>query len=164
MTRRLFAAPRAYSLIEVLVAVALLLYASVAFFKVYSVSVQYAGHTKDRALANMLAESLLEEVEAHQFGGAAPAQWGLSKGLTGDWYPVEYELWVEGRRNQTVFNVQWNLEKGSFIGRQGGDWDLVTIVISWREGTGSNIDYGDFRDRFYQDDTMHLVIQEPVWR
>lgn len=156
---------RGFAIAEVLLAAALLLYAAYAIFSIYSTSARFEEQNQHRALATILAESLMDEAAAHTFGASAPPSWGLTgKSLQGAWQTVSYEIWVQGRPVKAEFHVQWNLENGSFVGLGNQGQDLVTFVISWSDAAATNPDYGTWSRTFSGTDNVHLVVQTPVWR
>ena len=162
MTRR---SQRAFTIVEVLIAAAMLIYATWAFLGIYAVTVRESVHSQFLYLADFTGDSLLDEVAAHQFGRSAPKAWGLGKSTTkGEWQTVRYDVWVDGKQVPTVFHVQWNFENGSFVGLARKSTDVVTVVISWAEGEGEDPPYGAFTDVYYEGDNRHLVLQVPVWR
>lgn len=155
---------RGFTLMEVLMAAGLLLFATWAFLDIYTTTTHFDVHSQNRGLATMIGQSVMEEIEAHPFGAPAPADWALA-GNVGAWAEHRVPLWVEGRPVETLYHLQWNLQDGSFVGTgSGAESDVVTVVISWRENQGANPDYGEFSDRFAPGDTRHLVVQVPVWR
>lgn len=158
MTRR----NRAFTLVEVMVAVSMLMYASLAFYSLYVQTTKEAVHSQFFSLAALSADSLLEEVEGHRFGMPAPKSWGFN-GKDFDWQELDYDIQIEGKKVETKFHVQWHMENTSFIGKSSEIKDVVTLVISWREDVGTNPDYGKFSKTFYKDDNRHLVVQVPVW-
>ncbi len=158
---------RGLGMVEVIIAAALLLYASFAFLSIYSTTTRYEIHSENRVLASLIGDSILEEIHAHPYGAPPPSAWKLPLGkLTGSWYTVSPEVWIEGRKIGSDFHIQWLLKNGSFIGRSSADSDLVTVVISWREpgGTNDNKGQAELAGKFYQDDNRHLIVQIPVWR
>ncbi len=159
-------ASRGFTIIEVLVAAFLLLYASLAFFTVYEVSARESVHSQALYLADFTGDSLLEEVQAHQYGRRAPRSWGLSGGgKAGEWQTVSYDVWTDGRQQSATYHVQWHLKNGSFVGLDNTrSSDVVSLVISWAEGEGEDPPYGEFTQVYYKGDNRHLVLQVPVWK
>lgn len=154
-----------FTIVEVLIAASILLYATWAFYSIYVVAASEAVHSQMLYMADFTGDSLLEEVEAHQYARTPPASWGF-KGtqLVGEWQTLSYDVIVDGKTVNTEFHIQWNLENGSFVGLSGQLTDRVSVVISWREGEGEDPDYGPFAKTYFKDDNRHLVVQVPVWK
>lgn len=154
--------PRGFTIIEVMLATALLLYAVIAFSNIYLTTARYEVHSQNRVLASLLGESLMDEIEAHPFGEVAPQDWKMT-GMSGEWTHSEFLSIVEGRKVMCEFHVQRSLKNGAFLDHHvsSADWDLVTVVISWREGSNP-IDAS--AGPYFPGDNLHLVIQVPVWR
>lgn len=156
---------RAYTLIEVLIAAVVLLYASLAFYSIYAVTTRQEIHSQFLSLADFTANSLLEEVDAHRYGMPPPRSWGIEGGTSpGKWQDLDYDIWIDGKKVKSSFHVQWFLKNGSFVGASHESQDVVTIVISWAEGVGEDPPYGEFSKVYFQGDDRHLVVQVPVWK
>ena len=156
---------RGFSLVEVLIAAAILLYAAWAFFSIYAVSARESVHSQMLYLADLTGDSVLEEVEAHQYGRSAPASWGLPQNRgVGEWQTVSYDVIVDSKKVKTVFHVRWQVENGSFLGSASVPSDRVSVVISWQEGEGEDPDYGAFNGVYFQGDNRHMIVEVPVWR
>jgi hypothetical protein len=155
---------RGYTILEIVLASVLLLYVSLAFYSLHAATAKQGVHSQFLSLADMTCDSLLEEVEAHRFGMPAPADWGLQGPGPGEWQTLEYDIWLAGKKVQTIFHTQWHLQNGSFTGHSFESQDLVTIVVSWREGQGEDRPYGEFSEIYFPGDNRHLVVQVPVWR
>lgn len=163
--------PTAFTLVEVLVAAALLLYATLAFLTLYSSSARYEVHTQNRGLAILLSHGWMDEAVDHPFGEPAPSDWDFSgSGLQSGWVTVApAQVFVEDRPVEVILHVQRSLKNGSLIGASPSPqpYDVMTIVVSWKE-TGQDQptgpDYGEFTHVYFPGDTDHLVVQVPVWR
>lgn len=163
--------PAAFTLVEVLVAAALLLYATLAFLTLYSSSARYEVHTQNRGLAILLSHGWMDEALDHPYGEPAPGDWGFTgSSLQSDWVTLQpAQIFVEDRPVDVVFHVQRILKNGSLVGATGTPqtYDVMTIVVSWKEtgrSSGAGPDYGEYSDTFFEGDTDHLVVQVPVWR
>ena len=158
----------ALSLVEVLVATAILLYATFALFSVYSSSVRQERQSENRSIACRMAQSALDEWRDHPFGSPPCQDWGFSDGKATEsaWVtPPVVTLIVEGRGVANNFHVKRFVTSGAVFGASAANYDVVTVVISWSEGGQRNlIDYGQFTQCFYQQDEQHLVAQIPVTR
>lgn len=156
---------RALTLMEVMLASGLLLYAVFVFLSVYSTSARSEVHSQNRTLAAVLGENLLEEVEAHRYGSPAPVDWGLKNGLVGEWTTVNLPMVVDGRPVSLEFHIQRRLRNGAMVGQssQNETYDVFTGVISWREGQLTRDTSGPYGNAYYADDNRHLVVQVPAW-
>lgn len=141
---------RGVSLVEALIAMALV---TVAFFTVMaflSISLRQSTQTRHRALALILAENLSEEIEDHPYGQPPPARWNQGR--------VEQVVVVEGRRVKTDFEysvVQAQDGNGSFFnGRRAERSDRVEVTVVWSQPTGSQ---GGFEKK-------ELKFRRTVWR
>ena len=148
---------RGLTIVEVMLAAALLMYAVYAFTSVYASTARYEVHSQNRVLAAILGENYMDEAEAHPFGEPAPSDWFLDS-----WTTVGMRQLVEGRRLDNTFHVRRSVLNGSCTRPDGDkDWDVVRVVISWREGgrqrDGAPADY-------FENDNQHLIVQIPVWR
>jgi prepilin-type N-terminal cleavage/methylation domain-containing protein len=140
---------RGFSIIEILIALAVCSIALVAFLTVFTKNSDHALGSRNRTVAILLAQSLMDDIETHTYGAAEPRRWSQS-----DEEPVS--VWVSGRKQQMLFHKTVAYENGSFVGQSSGNSDLVTINITWREG------FGD--DQVSGNDNKELELRVPVWR
>ena len=140
---------RGFSLIEIMIAMAVAAVALVAFLTVFSTNNDHALGSRNRSVAIMLCQSLMDDIEAHTFGDPAPQRWGEAEED-----PVS--VWVSGREQQMQFHKRIAYENGSFVGAGSESSDLVTITVTWREGFGDDQTSGD--------DNKELEVRVPVWR
>ena len=146
---------RGFSLVEIIIALALLVFGIMTFLSVFSSSARQATQSRNRTVATIHAENLLEEVQAHPYGEPAPKTW--------DEETVQpIELWLSGREQRVVIAQKFEFENGSFVGTANGDQDLVTITLSWKE-RGGNKDNPD-PVAGQTEDNKSLKVQVPVWR
>lgn len=148
MKRRL-----AFSIIELVFALSILLMAFVVILTVFTKSNRYAVQSRNRTAAILLANSVMEEVEAHPYGSPRPKSW---------LYDVDtpVKVWTEGKRREMDFHKKIEFQNNSFVDASVANvTDLVTVTISWHEGIGlpepGVVKAGD--DKV-------LVIKDPVWR
>lgn len=159
----------AYSLLEVMLAAVLLLYACYAFFGIYSTTARFEVQSQNRVVACLLGANLMEQSDGQLFGTEAPAEWKLTgSSLTGDWFETSVPMQVNGRAVDARFHVQIQLKTGALTGHADASvadptWDVFTAVISWREGTGPKDTSGPYGKAYFQDDNKHLIVQNPVW-
>lgn len=143
---------RGLSLMEAVLAIAILLIAFLVFMSVFSSSSRTQIQTRNRTAAILLANSLMDEFEAHPYGSPEPKWWSS---------PVDQpvKVWVHGKPVQMDFHKKLEYENGSFVGKAEGDTDVVKITISWREAAGDAqpgvVDPGD---------NKVLTARFPVWR
>ena len=140
------------NLVELIIAIAVVLMAFVVFMTVFSSSSRGSLQSRNRTAAILLANSLMDEIEAHPYGAPAPKSWTSAVDQ-----PVH--VWVEGRNQIMDFHKKLTYQNGSFVGNVTGDQDLVTINISWREGIG------DTQSGVVDpQDNKVLSVRSPVWR
>lgn len=146
---------RAFSLAEIIMALFLLIFGVVTFLSVFTSSAHQATQSRNRTVATIHAENLLEEIEAHPYGEPAPQSWNEETVS-----PVE--LWLNGRPQVIKVSQKVEFENGSFIGDANGDFDLVTVTLTWKETMGDT-DNPDPVAGAGQDNKS-LKVQVPVWR
>lgn len=89
-------------------AMAIAVFGFFTFFSVMSSGSHHAAQTRNRALAQALAENLIEDILAHTYGDPAPRRWTRDTD-----YPAQ--LWIEGRQQQVVFHKHIDFATGSFV-------------------------------------------------
>jgi prepilin-type N-terminal cleavage/methylation domain-containing protein len=141
---------RGFSLIELILALGLILVGFFTFFSVFSTGSHHAIQTRNRAVANLLAQSYLEEFKAHTYGDPAPSLWSEEEDR-----PLR--LVVRGREVQFKFHKEITYKNGSFVGDSDENHDVVKILITWREAVGDSQTQG-------ADDNKKLEAEVPVWR
>lgn len=144
---------RGFAIFEAVLALAILLVAGIIFLQVFSSSTRHSVQTRNRTIAILLANSLLDEVEAHPYGEVAPRSWqeGVVKPAT---------VVIQGRPQVLEYHQEVSYENGSFVGKAAGDSDVVTVRLSWSEGRG----YGQTGEHGRPEDNKLLEVQFPVWR
>ncbi len=146
---------RAFTLVEIIIAFALLIFGIVTFLSVFTSSAHLATQSRNRTVATIQAENILEEIEAHPYGSPAPQSWDEETVR-----PVE--LWLGGRESVIEISQKVEYENGSFVGNANGDFDLVTVTLTWKETMGDT-DNPDPVAGATQDNKS-LKVQVPVWR
>jgi hypothetical protein len=134
---------------EIVIALAVTL---VAFLTVFGNSNKLAVGSRNRSVAIMMAQGLMDDIETHTYGDPEP-QWWAAK----DESPVT--VWVGHREQKMPFHKELAYENGSFVGKAAGDRDVVTVTITWREGLGDNQ-----TDQALTGDNKELEVRVPVWR
>ena len=142
---------KAFSVVEIVIALGLITFGFLTFFSVFSTSSHHATQTRNRAVANVLAQSYLEEFKAHPYGDAAPAHWSEEE-------DKPLRLVVGGREQQFKFHKTITYRNGCFVGQSDENSDVVKIVITWRETFGSK------QTEAASDDNKQLEAEVPVWR
>ena len=142
----------AFAMAELVIATFVAALAFGTFVSVFRNSHQQASQTRNRAVAVILARSLLDEIEAHPYGAPQPVAWidSVEK-------PVK--IVVQGKPVDMTFHKLIRFLNGSFVTRSSQvDSDVVTITISWHEDMGkAQIETAD-------GDNKSLVVKIPVWR
>ena len=140
---------RGFSLVEIMIALAVCAVALVAFLNVFAKNNDHALGSRNRSVAILLAQSLMDDIETHTYGAPEPRRWTQNEEK-----PVS--VWVSGREQQMLFHKTVAYENGSFVGQGAGESDLVTVTITWREGFGDDQTTGN--------DNKELEVRVPVWR
>lgn len=131
---------------ETILAFFIMAVAFVVLFSVFSGGFRQAVQSRNRTVAIMYAQTLLEEIKAHPWGAPAPQSW-----TTPTARPVD--VVVEGRKQHYEFAQKVTFTTGAFIGTdKEKDYDEVTITLNWHEGVGKN------------PEKKELVVKTAVWR
>ncbi len=167
---------RAFSIIELIVAFGLIIVGFFTFFTVFSTGSHHAIQTQNRAAANMIAQSYMDEFREHTFGTPAPAHWANDTEK-----PVR--MIIKGRETQFIFHKKIEYTTNHFVSGggsggtvfipgeggvstpvtvPGGDTDKVTLTITWKEGVGDNQAVG--APTGHPEDNKMLRVEMPVWR
>lgn len=129
--RRRTAGSQGFTIIEVVVAAAVLVVGILVILSSFSVNLRQSIQTRERLQADLVLENLVEEVLAHPYGEQSPEAWNQGQ--------KSFEFIVEGRPQQTNFVQKVTQAKdgnGSFFGQAAGDVDKVTLSVSWTEAVG----------------------------
>lgn len=145
---------RGMSVMEVTLAIAIVFMAFVIFMSVFSGASRATIQSRDRTAAILLANSIMDELEAHPYGAPKPKSWETDVDR-----PVQ--VWVQGRPTQMDFHKKVEFLNKSFIGDSPAkeDFDVATITISWREASGFS-QPGVVNPA----DNKVLTARFPVWR
>lgn len=119
--------------------------AFLVLFSVFSGGFRQAVQSRNRTVAIMYAQTLLEEIKAHPFGQPEPQSWKAPTAR-----PVD--VVVEGRKQSYEFAQNISFNTKAFIGLDTRDWDEITITLNWHEGVGKN------------PEKKELVVKTAVWR
>lgn len=115
------------TIIEVLVSTFIIFTGFFIMISVFKLSTLHATQSRHQVLAEMVADSMIEEIIAHNYGDPAPPSWTE---------PVEILSVFQGRKLFVKFEKTIDYQNGSFINKGEGDTDEITIKIKWTEGTG----------------------------
>lgn len=125
---------RGLTLIEIIITVVVLVFGTFVVISTFSMDLRQSTQSRERLMAALVMENLLEEVLAHPYGSPIPSSWQN--------HPVELTFIVEGRPQQTVFtrtvSQNKNFGNGSFFGTgaAGADSDKVDLLVTWVEASG----------------------------
>ncbi|MGE0493894.1 MAG: type II secretion system protein [Vulcanimicrobiota bacterium] len=142
---------RAFTIIEVSLALALICISLLVMLSVFSTSSQHALQSRNRSVAMLIANSLMDDIETHTFGDPEPRWWAEETEQ-----PVT--VWVAGRQQQMVFHKTVTYENGSCVGQTAGNSDVVTVKVTWKEGVG------DDQVEELLLENKELEVRVPVWR
>jgi Tfp pilus assembly protein PilV len=143
---------RGFSLMEIIISLAVTMVVLVAFLTVFSNSNKLALGSRNRSVAIVMAQGLMDDIETHTYGNPEPQAW-----TAGDESPVT--VWVGHREQKMQFHKSLTYENGSFVGQAAGDSDVVTVTITWREGVGDHQ-----TDQALTGANKQLEVRVPVWR
>src|SRR5687768_13475476 len=121
-------ARRGFSIMEIILALAVVAVAFMVVLSLFSSSARHAVQTRNRTMAMLLAQSLMEEVQGHTYGTAAPKAWPLDAPQT-----EAQTVYVDGRPQEMIFTRKMELENGSLVGKSAENFDRATIIIAWQE-------------------------------
>lgn len=144
------AARRGFSLMEILIALGVAGLALAVMLTTLSTSNQHALGSRNRSVAILMAQSLMDDIETHKFGDPKPQWWDEAEEE-----PVD--VWIAGRQQKMVFQKTVTCE-GSFVGNGTANKDLVTITITWRENFGAT------QTGAGETNNKELEVRVPVWR
>lgn len=147
--------PRGFSIMELIVAFCLIVIGFFTFFSVFSTGSHHAIQTQNRAAANMIAQSYMDDFRAHHFGAPKPPLWDE---------PVDkpVRMVIKDRETEFVFHKKIEFETGAFIGTANGDRDKATLTITWKEPAGANQALG--APTGFPEDNKMIRVEMPLWR
>lgn len=126
---------RGLTIIEVLITLAVLTVGILIIVSSYSMNLRQSTQSRERLLADLVMENLVEEVLSHPYGAPAPKSWNQGE--------RSFEFIVEGRSQESKFvkSVVTNSAtgNGSFLGQSQDarlGTDVVTLKVTWTEATG----------------------------
>lgn len=141
-----------------MIALLLVVFGFFTFFSVFSTGSHHATQTKNRAIANLLAQSYLEEFKAHTYGDPAPKVWEQEE-------DNPLKLVISDREQQFKFHKIITYENGSFVDSSKTDnTDRIKLVITWREAMGDRQAEDADQVASRPDDNKKLEVEVPVWR
>src|SRR5688572_17489312 len=116
---------RGFALVELLVATLVLGLVFLVFLLVFSTSYTHSLQTRNRMVATILINTLLEEVEAHPYGSKPTANWGANV------FETPADVWIEGRRVDMKFRQTFSYLNGSFagVGNLTESSDVVNVTV-----------------------------------
>lgn len=120
-----------FTIIEVVVTMAVLVVGILVIVSSFSMNLRESTQSRERLMADVVLENLVEEVLAHSYGDGPSASWANGE--------KSFEFIVEGRAQQT--RITQNVAQapdgnGSFFGKSEGDIDRVTLSVEWQEASG----------------------------
>ena len=129
-----------FSMIEVIVTVFIIAAGFLLLYTVFSLHVRHSLLSRNRITAELIADSVIEEIKAHPYGDPAPDSWKK---------PVITYAVIQGHRIMTTYkkDIQCTYN-GSFVGKVPGYTDMVTVKLTWTEGTGTE---GSGKTRTYKE-------------
>lgn len=136
---------------EILIALGVAGLALAVMLTTLSTSNQHALGSRNRSVAILMAQSLMDDIETHKYGDPEPRWWAETEAE-----PVT--VWVAGRQQKMTFEKSISYQNGSFVGQSSGTQDLVTITITWRENFGAT------QTGAGETNNKELEVRVPVWR
>jgi prepilin-type N-terminal cleavage/methylation domain-containing protein len=116
-----------FTIMEVIVTLFILASGLLILFTVFTMTVRDATTNRNWMVAELIADSILEEIQDHEYGSPMPPSWNQPQKLTAI---------IQGRSVVTTYERKITCLNGSFIGQTNGDYDQIEVVISWTEGSG----------------------------
>ena len=153
--RRFASRPPGLSIIELIVALAVIIIGFFTFFSVFSTGSHHAIQTQNRAAAIMIAQSYLDDFRVHHFGAPKPPQWDEK-------VETPVRMVIKDRQTEFVFHKKIEFETKAFIGEGSGDRDKATLTITWKEAVGANQAAG--APTGFPEDNKLLRVEVPLWR
>ncbi|MCA9781864.1 MAG: hypothetical protein KC800_34335 [Candidatus Eremiobacteraeota bacterium] len=113
---------------EVVVAMGVLATVIIAYLSVSRTASSSASQSRNYALATIVAQNVIAEISAHQYGEPRPDAW----------LDISPFLVVEGRESQVKFKLAIEPDtesggNGSFFGASAANVDVLNVRVSWRE-------------------------------
>ncbi len=118
---------RGATIIEAIITIFVIASGFLILFNVFTLSMRSATASRNLTVAEIIADSTLEEIQAHKYGDKEPYSWSQ---------PIIIASVIQGHRSNIEFNRKIEYDNGSFIGDTDGEYDKITITISWVEGSG----------------------------
>ncbi len=143
---------RGFGIAEALLAICICFMAFAVFMSVFSSSNRASVQSRNRTAAILLANTLLDELEAHPYGQKRPQSWDTQ-------VDQPLRIWVEGNLVEMDFHKEIKFESKGAIGESEDPKDMATITISWRENMGEKQ-----APVVRPDDNKSLVVRYPLWR
>lgn len=144
-----------FSIMELVLVLGVVATAFLVLFTQFSSGARHAVQTRNRVLGLMLKQSIMEEMQAHPYGQAAPSSWPV------DAEQVEsYVFYVEGKKQAMDFRKKLTMDNYAFIGRSGDDSDVVHLTITWDEA----VTPGSAASQQAQRDLRRITADVPVRR
>lgn len=136
-----------FTLIEVIVTIFIVTAGFLLLYTVFGLAIRHATQARDKLVAELVADGLVEEFSAHEYGEPLIHRYE-NKSLGSPWKKINYEgktayeckqellTIIQGRKVRTTYRkIAW-FENGSFVGDAKGDIDKIHITIEWIEATG----------------------------
>lgn len=126
---------KAFTMIEVIVTVFIVAAGFLIMFTVFELSIRQSVLARNYMLAQLIADSMIEEVQAHRYGEPQPERWTEPETLI---------FVIQGRKNTTVFNKKISFDgkignvkgNGSFVDNsKENNVDVITVTLTWNQAT-----------------------------
>jgi prepilin-type N-terminal cleavage/methylation domain-containing protein len=122
-----FRKPDGFTMVEVIITILILTSGLLVLFTVFNMTIRDAVTSRNWMIAEMIADSMLEEILDHEYGTPMPSSWNK---------PQEVKAIIQGRPVVITYTRKVTAKYGSFTGNVSGNYDQVDVTISWKEGTG----------------------------
>lgn len=143
---------RGFGIAEALLAICICFMAFAVFMSVFSNASRASVQSRNRTAAILLANSLMDELEAHPYGEPRPQSWDTD-------VDRPLHIWVEGNAVEMDFHKKIDFETNGAVGGSDNPRDTATITISWHENMGEKQ-----TPVVRPDDNKSLVVRYPLWR
>jgi type II secretory pathway pseudopilin PulG len=146
------------ALIELILGLGVVVVAFLVIFSIFSGSARHAVQSRNHTLAMLVAESMLEELRAHNYGDAAPQSWPVDK-----FNDDAFVMVVEGLPQQMLFHKKISFANSSFIGKNDSDSDKASITVTWEEKLDPSSAAGMAAQKAQRQVTADVVLGRPKY-
>ena len=130
-------------LVELMVAVLIIVLGIMAMVSSFAIFATMSAKTRNRVYAEVLAKSMIDRIREHEFGEPEPYNWNSSETVSILPDIPMHEALGRGKGTKVsriTFKKEVEYKNGSFVGKTDGNYDVITITISWEEKNPARVD------------------------